>query len=128
MDVNGTADYTHVSGESTASFFVNFALPIFNRNQGEIPRTGYALTQAQELQQSASDTVLSDVANAYEAVRSNDEVVQLYNSGYLSRRRIRAISASMLTSGEPQVPWISSMLSAATVPFSWPIARHWVLI
>jgi cobalt-zinc-cadmium efflux system outer membrane protein len=85
VDVNGTADYTHVSGESTASFFVNFALPIFNRNQGEIARTGYALTQAQELQQSASDTVLSDVANAYEAVRSNDEVVQLYNSGYLKQ-------------------------------------------
>jgi cobalt-zinc-cadmium efflux system outer membrane protein len=85
VDVNGTADYTHVSGESTASFFVNFALPIFNRNQGEIARTGYALTQAQELQLSASDTVLSDVANAYEAVRSNDEVVQLYSSGYLKQ-------------------------------------------
>ena len=85
VDVNGTADYTHVAGENTASFFVNFPLPIFNRNQGEIARTGYALTQAQELQQSASDAVLSDVANAYEAVRSNDEVVQLYSSGYLKQ-------------------------------------------
>jgi outer membrane protein, heavy metal efflux system len=85
VDVNGTFDYTHVSGENTASMFVNFPLPIFNRNQGEIARTGYALTQAQELQQSASDTVLSDVANAYEAVRSNDEVVQLYSSGYLKQ-------------------------------------------
>jgi cobalt-zinc-cadmium efflux system outer membrane protein len=85
VDVNGTFDYTHVSGENTASMFVNFALPIFNRNQGEIARTGYALTQAQELQQSASDTVLSDVANAYEALRSNDEVVQLYSSGYLKQ-------------------------------------------
>jgi outer membrane protein, heavy metal efflux system len=85
VDVNGTFDYTHVSGENTASMFVNFALPIFNRNQGEIARTGYALAQAQELQQSASDTVLSDVANAYEAVRSNDEVVQLYSSGYLKQ-------------------------------------------
>jgi outer membrane protein, heavy metal efflux system len=85
VDVNGTFDYTHVSGENTASIFVNFALPIFNRNQGEIARTGYALTQAQELQQSASDVVLSDVANAYEAVKSNDEVVQLYSSGYLKQ-------------------------------------------
>jgi cobalt-zinc-cadmium efflux system outer membrane protein len=85
VDVNGTFDYTHVSGENTASVFVNFALPIFNRNQGEIARTGYALTQAQELQQSASDAVLSDVANAYEAVKSNDEVVQLYSSGYLKQ-------------------------------------------
>jgi cobalt-zinc-cadmium efflux system outer membrane protein len=83
VDVNGTYDFTHVSGENTASIFVNFELPVFNRNQGEIARTGYALTQAQEQQQEASDTVLSDVANAYEALRSNDEVVQLYTSGYL---------------------------------------------
>ncbi len=82
VDVNGTYDFTHVSGENTASIFVNFELPIFNRNQGEIARTGYALTQAQEQEQAASDTVLSDVANAYEAVRSNEEVVQLYTSGY----------------------------------------------
>ena len=85
VDVNGTYDFTHVSGENTASLFVNFALPVFNRNQGEIARTGYALTQAQEQQQAASDTVLSDVAHAYEAVRSNDEIVQLYISGYLKQ-------------------------------------------
>ncbi len=85
VDVNGTYDFTHVSGENTASIFANFQLPIFNRNQGEIARTGHALTQAQELQQSASDTVLSDVANAFEAVRSNEEVVQLYTSGYLKQ-------------------------------------------
>jgi cobalt-zinc-cadmium efflux system outer membrane protein len=85
VDVNGTYDFTHVSGENTASLFVNFELPIFNRNQGEIARTGYALTQAQEQQQAASDTVLSDVSNAYEAVKSNNEVVQLYTSGYLKQ-------------------------------------------
>jgi cobalt-zinc-cadmium efflux system outer membrane protein len=85
VDVNGTYDFTHVSGENTASIFVNFELPIFDRNQGEIARTGYALTQAQEQDQSASDTVLSDVANGYEAVRSSDEVVQLYTSGYLKQ-------------------------------------------
>jgi outer membrane protein, heavy metal efflux system len=85
VDVNGTYDFTHVSGENTASIFVNFELPIFNRNQGEIARTGYALTQAQEQEQAASDTVLSDVSNAYEAVRSNDEIVQLYTSGYLKQ-------------------------------------------
>jgi outer membrane protein, heavy metal efflux system len=85
VDVTGTYDFTHVSGENTASIFANFALPIFDRGQGEIARTRYALTQAQEQQQSASDTVLSDVANAYEAVRSNEEVVQLYISGYLKQ-------------------------------------------
>ncbi len=85
VDVNGTFDFTHTAGQNTASIFANFELPIFNRNQGEIARTGYTLTQAQEAQLSASDAVLSDVANAYEALRSNDEVVQLYTSGYLKQ-------------------------------------------
>jgi cobalt-zinc-cadmium efflux system outer membrane protein len=85
VDVNGTYDFTHTSGQNSASIFASFELPIFNRNQGEIARTGYALTQAQESQQAASDTVLSDVGNAYEAIKSNDEVVQLYVSGYLKQ-------------------------------------------
>jgi cobalt-zinc-cadmium efflux system outer membrane protein len=85
VDVTGTYDFTHVSGENTASIFANFQLPIFDRNQGEIARTGYALTQAEEQQKAASDTVLSDVANAFEAVKSNDEIVQLYTSGYLKQ-------------------------------------------
>jgi len=87
VDVNGTFDFTHVSGEYTASLFANWALPIFNRNQGEIARTQYVLTQAQEMQLSASDTVLSDVSNVYEAVRSNEEVVKLYTSEYLKNAR-----------------------------------------
>ncbi len=85
VDVSGTSDFTHTAGQSSASIFASFDLPIFNRNQGEIARTRYALTQAQETQQSASDTVMSDVASAYEAVRSNDEIVQLYNSEYLKQ-------------------------------------------
>jgi cobalt-zinc-cadmium efflux system outer membrane protein len=85
VDITGTADFSHVGGQSTASLFVNFPLPIFDRNQGEIARTGFALTQAHDQQQSASDTVLSDVQNAYQAVKSNDEVVQLYTSGYLKQ-------------------------------------------
>jgi cobalt-zinc-cadmium efflux system outer membrane protein len=85
VDVNGTYDFSHTGGQNSASIFVGFDLPIFNRNQGELARTRYALTQAQELQQSASDTVMTDVASAYEAIRSNDEVVQLYVSGYLKQ-------------------------------------------
>ena len=85
VDVNGTYDFSHTAGQNSASIFVGFDLPIFNRNQGEIARTRYALTQAQELQQSASDTVMTDVASAYEAIRSNDEVVQLYVTGYLKQ-------------------------------------------
>lgn len=87
VDVTGTYDFSHVAGETTGSVFASFDLPIFNRNQGEIARTKYALTQAQEQEQAASDTVLSDVENAYEAVKSNDEVVQLYVAGYLKQAK-----------------------------------------
>ena len=85
VDVNGSYVFSHVAGESTASIFASFELLVFNRNQGEIARTNYALTQSQQLEEAASDTVLSDVGNAYEAVRSNEEVVQLYTSGYLKQ-------------------------------------------
>jgi len=85
QDITGTGDYTHVGGVSSASLFFSMPLPIFNRNQGEIARTRFALTQAQETQQLASDTVLGDVSNAYEGLKSNDEVVQLYVAGYLKQ-------------------------------------------
>jgi cobalt-zinc-cadmium efflux system outer membrane protein len=85
VDVNGAFDFTHTAAASSASLFASFDLPFFNRNQGEIARTGYALTQAQEQQRGASDQVLADVENAYETLRSNDEVVQLYTSGYLQQ-------------------------------------------
>src|ERR1700690_1704734 len=83
VDVTGTANYDHVSDTNTASFFGSFQLPIFNRNQGEIARTNYAINQAQELQLAASDLVLSDVLNAYEGVRENDQIISLYRGGYL---------------------------------------------
>lgn len=87
VDVNGTYNFTHVGGQNTASIFASFPLPIFDRNQGEIARTQYALTQSQEQQQSANDTVMSDVESAYAGVKSNDEVVQLYTSGYLQQAK-----------------------------------------
>jgi cobalt-zinc-cadmium efflux system outer membrane protein len=83
VDVTGTFNYDHVSATNTASIFGSLQIPIFNRNQGEIARTNYAINQAQELELAANDQVMSDVLTAYEAVRDNDQVVTLYRSGYL---------------------------------------------
>jgi len=83
VDVTGTANYDHVSATSAASFFGSFQIPIFNRNQGEIARTRYAITQAQELERASSDQVMSDVLDSYEGVHENDQVVSLYRAGYL---------------------------------------------
>lgn len=85
QDLSTTYDFSHVSGLNSASLFFGIPLPIFDRNQGEIARTRFAFTQAQQTQQAVSDTVMTDVANAYEAVKSNDEVLQLYMSGYLKQ-------------------------------------------
>ena len=84
-DLSTTLDYTHVSAINSASFLLNIEIPIFNRNQGEIARTSYAITQAQELRQAAQDTVLTDVANAYQGLKTNEQVVLLYQSGYLKQ-------------------------------------------
>ena len=88
VDITGTFDYDHVNAVSTGSFFGSFQLPIFNRNQGEIARTRFAITQAEELRLAASDQVMTDVSDAYEGVRDNDQVVVLYRSGYLDEAKL----------------------------------------
>ena len=82
-DVTGTATYAHTGGLSTLDLSASWELPFFDRNQGEIARTSYAINQAQELELAASDQVMSDVLDAYETVRQNDKVITLYRSGYL---------------------------------------------
>jgi outer membrane protein, heavy metal efflux system len=85
VDVNASASYSHVSGASSTSLFFNVPLPFFNRNQGEIARTRYALTGAELTAKAAEDTVMTDVTNAYESASTNQEVVKLYVSGYLKQ-------------------------------------------
>jgi cobalt-zinc-cadmium efflux system outer membrane protein len=85
VDVNAQINYTHVADLSTASLFGSLQLPIFNRNQGEIARTQYAVTQFQDLSSEQASIALTDVANSYEGLRTADEVVQLYQSGYLKQ-------------------------------------------
>jgi cobalt-zinc-cadmium efflux system outer membrane protein len=82
-DVTAQVNYTHVADLSTASLFGQVQLPIFDRNQGEIARAGFAVTQAQETQRATQEQVMTDVLDAFEGLHSNDEVVQLYRSGYL---------------------------------------------
>ena len=77
--------YTHVSALNSASFTLNIEIPIFDRNQGEIARTHYAIGQSQENEKAVEDGVMTDVTNAYEGVRTDGQVVELYQSGYLKQ-------------------------------------------
>ncbi|MDR3720315.1 MAG: TolC family protein [Candidatus Acidoferrales bacterium] len=86
-DVTAQISYTHTAAVSTASLFGQVQLPIFDRNQGEIARTHFAITQAQEQEKAASDQVLTDVEDAYEGLQSNDQIIQLYRSGYLDEAK-----------------------------------------
>ena len=60
-------------------------IPIRNRNQGEIARSGFALQQAQVAETAVRVGALTDVASAYAAFRTNDQVVRLFETGYLEQ-------------------------------------------
>jgi cobalt-zinc-cadmium efflux system outer membrane protein len=83
-DVTGQISYTHIQ-YSEISLFGQMQLPIFDRNQGEIARTGYAIGQARQQEEFANGQVLTDVKDAFENLHSNDQIVGLYRSGYLNQ-------------------------------------------
>jgi cobalt-zinc-cadmium efflux system outer membrane protein len=87
VDVNGTLNFTHITGYDSSSIIVSLPLPIFNRNQGEIARTNAAISQAQQLQQETSEQVMTDVRTAYETVRTNEQTLQIYQEGYLDEAK-----------------------------------------
>lgn len=86
-DVTGQINYTHVAALSSISLFGQIQIPIFDRNQGEIARTKFVITQAQEQEKAASDQVITDVEDAYDGLQSNDQIIQLYRSGYLDEAK-----------------------------------------
>lgn len=85
VDLDVSFNYTRLNQSNLGAFYFNIPLPVFNKNQGEIQRTQYALTQSQFQQKAAEQAVVTDVKNAYEAVRRNADTVQLYDKGYLQQ-------------------------------------------
>ncbi len=82
-DLTTAFTYTHVSAMNLAGFTASIEIPIWDKNQGEIARTHYAIGGAQESEKAAEDAVMSDVENAYGGFQSADEVARLYESGYM---------------------------------------------
>ncbi len=83
QDVTGSLNYSHVNGISAFTFSVSVPLPIFDRNQGNIAQTHYAITQAQQQQLQARGQVMDDVKDAYEGLMESDRIAQYFRSGYL---------------------------------------------
>jgi cobalt-zinc-cadmium efflux system outer membrane protein len=93
QDFTVQANYSHVNGISASTMYFSIPLAIFDRNQGEIARTRYAITQAEQQQVSSSGQVLTDVKDAYEGLRSDERIVKMYLSGNLEvAKRSRDIS------------------------------------
>ncbi len=67
--------------------FASIAIPVFNRNQGEVARTKSEQLRADFLAQAARNQVLQDVQTAYAAFESSRERVRLYEQTYLSRAK-----------------------------------------
>lgn len=85
VDLDVTFNYTHVNTNNLGAFYFNIPLPIFNRNQGEIARTQYAFSQSQYQEKAAEQSVMTEVRNSYEALRSSEQVVRLYDTGYVQQ-------------------------------------------
>jgi len=83
QDVTVSGNYSHVNSINAATFLLSVPVPIFNRNQGNIAQTRYAITQAQELEKGTNQQVMTDVHDTYVGLRENDTIVVLYRSGYL---------------------------------------------
>jgi outer membrane protein, heavy metal efflux system len=76
-----------VGGANNGSFLFNIQIPIFDRNQGEIARTHAAITQSQETETATQQAVMTDVSTAYDALKTGDQIIQLYRSGYLKEAK-----------------------------------------
>jgi cobalt-zinc-cadmium efflux system outer membrane protein len=87
QDLTAGMNYTHTAGVSSAAFMFSIPLAVFDRNQGEIARTRYAITQAQEQLSETSQQVSTDVVDAYENLRTNDQIIQLYRDGYVDQAK-----------------------------------------
>jgi cobalt-zinc-cadmium efflux system outer membrane protein len=84
-DWTWTGDYAYSSGANGVGAAFSMELPIHDRNQGEIARSQAAVRQSVETESSTQVGVMTDVVNAYYGLKSNDEIVDLYESGYLKQ-------------------------------------------
>jgi cobalt-zinc-cadmium efflux system outer membrane protein len=86
-DVAGSAVYEKTGPSNTVGVGVAFDLPFRDRNQGNIAHADIAERQAAETEAATRDAVLTDVTSAYAAYQTGEQVLALYQSGYLDQTR-----------------------------------------
>jgi outer membrane protein TolC len=65
----------------------SIAIPLFNRNQGEVARAKSEQVKADFLAQATRNQIIQDVETAYASFESSRERVRLYEETYLSRAK-----------------------------------------
>jgi cobalt-zinc-cadmium efflux system outer membrane protein len=86
-DIDGGVNYSRnaIGPIGTLGASLSFDLPFGSRNQGNIAHAKIAAQQAQETEAAARATVLTDVLSAFSQYQTNEQVLQLYESGYLDQ-------------------------------------------
>jgi cobalt-zinc-cadmium efflux system outer membrane protein len=84
-DLTWEVEYKRAGMVNGVGFGASIEIPFHDRNQGEIARSRVAVRQAQESEAFTRTGALTDVLNAYSGWRSADEVVGLYEAGYLDQ-------------------------------------------
>jgi cobalt-zinc-cadmium efflux system outer membrane protein len=85
VDITGETEYKRNGPVNGWGFGLAVPIPVFNRNQGEIARSEVAVRQAQHQQTAAREAVLTDVQNAYQTYRNSEQVLSLFEAGYLEQ-------------------------------------------
>ncbi len=75
------------SSNAMGMALASIAIPIFNRNQGEVARAKSEQLRAGLLAQATRNQVLQDVETAYASFESSRERVRLYEQTYLSQAK-----------------------------------------
>ena len=85
-DWTWSTDYTNQNlGINGVGIALSFEIPIHDRNQGEIARSEAAVKQAVETESSTRVQVLTDVVSAYHGLQTGEEVLALFEGGYLDQ-------------------------------------------
>lgn len=86
-DVTGEVEYDHSGSFNGIGFGLSFELAVHDKNQGNKALSKVAARQAVELEAQARTAVLTDVTNAVNAFHNSEQVLTLFESGYITRAR-----------------------------------------
>jgi len=87
LDGNVTYSRNAFGPVSAVGVGLSFDLQVHDRNQGNIAHARVAVDQARDTESAARTTVLTDVASAFAAYQTSDQILNLFESGYLDQAK-----------------------------------------